>query len=117
MNFDIPKAGYDFYTKRGEAENCIRDLKNDLYLDRLSCHKYLANCFRMLISCFAYVIMQEIRLMLEGTELEKAQSNTIRLKLLKIGVRIKETVRRIWLYFSSTFVLKDLYNKLLDSFG
>lgn len=42
--------------------------------------------------------------MLEGTELERAQSNTIRLKLLKIGARIKETVRRIWICFSSTFV-------------
>jgi hypothetical protein len=117
MKFDSPEKGYDFYTKRGEAENCIRDLKNDLFLDRLSCHKYLANCFRMLMSCFAYVIMQEIRYMLEGTEFERAQSNTIRLKLLKIGVRIKETVRRIWLYFSSTFVYQDLYNTLLDSFG
>lgn len=117
MNFDISEAGYNFYTERGEAENCIRDLKNDLYLDRLSCHKYLANCFRMLISCFAYVIMQEIRIILEGTELERAQSNTIRLKLLKIGARIKETVRKIWIYFSSSFIHQNLYNKLIESFG
>ena len=105
MSFDIPEAGYNFYTKRGEAENCIRDLKNDLYLDRLSCHKYLANCFRMLMSCFAYVIMQEIRFMLEGTELEKAQSNK------KLKASIQEILdKRI--IIGESKVIKDLKKQI-----
>ena len=80
----------------------------------MSCHNYLANYFRMLMSCFAYMIMQEIRLMLEGTELEKAQSNTIRLKLLKIGAKIKETVRNVWIEFTSYFVYEKIFLTLIE---
>lgn len=117
MDFSTSKTGYEFYSRRGKMENYIKDLKNDLFMDRLSCHKYLANCFRMLMSCFAYTLMQELRSSLKDTELEGKQTNTIRLKLLKIGARIKETVRRVWVDFSSSFTMQDLFNTLLERYA
>lgn len=117
MDFPHPEIGYKFYSGRGKMENYIKDLKNDLFMGRLSCHKYLANCFRMLMSCFAYTLMQELRSALKDTELEGKQTNTIRLKLLKIGARIKETVRKVWVYFSSSFAMQDLFNTLLERYS
>ena len=43
------------------------------------------------------------RLRLEGTRHAKAQCTTIRLKLLKIGARIRITVRKVWLSFSEAY--------------
>jgi len=117
MDFPYSKIGYEFYSGRGKMENYIKDLKNDLFMGRLSCHKYLANCFRMLMSCFAYTLMHELRDTLKDTELEGKQTNTIRLKLLKIGARIKETTRRVWVYFSSSFAMQDLFNTLLERYS
>ena len=113
--FQSAKEGYEYYTQRGQCENYIKNLKNQLSLDRLSCCAYSANWFRMLMSCFAYVIMQELRLLLSGVEeFEKAEINTIRLKLLKIGGRIKESSRRISIFLSSCFVYKDLFLRLIE---
>ncbi len=117
MGIKSPKKTYEKYGQRGQMENYIKDLKNDMKSGRLSCHRFAANFFRLLLSCFAYTIMQEIREVLNGTELDKAQSCTIRLKLFKIGALVKETVRRVWIQLSSSFPDRHLfllaYNRLL----
>ena len=112
IDFETSEAGCLFYTERGQCENFIKDLKNHLYLDRLSCSSYKANWFRMLMSCFGYVIMQEIRLLLKGTEFEKYEINTIRLKLIKIGARVIESTRRVLINISSSFIFKEEYEKI-----
>ncbi len=109
MEIKSPKKTYEQYGQRGRMENYIKDLKNDMKSGRLSCHSYVANFFRLLLSCFAYTVMQEIREVLNGTELEKAQSCTIRLTLFKIGALVKETVRRVWIQLSSSFPGRDLF--------
>lgn len=117
IDFDSAESGYDYYTQRGECENRIKELKNDLFMDRLSCHRYLANFFRLLLSSFAYVIMHELKRELKNTKYENIQFKTIRLKLLKIGARVKETSRRIWFSFSSSYVDKDIFLKLIRESG
>ena len=39
---DEPKALYEFYARRGEGENWIKDLKVHVKADRLSCHRFVA---------------------------------------------------------------------------
>lgn len=107
-----PRMAYEFYAERGQMENYIKELKNGLYSDRLSCHAWYANYFRLMLSAFAYRTMQEIRVCLAGTELEKAEADTIRLRLFKVGAQVKETVRRVCVHLSSWFVGKDLYLKV-----
>ncbi len=77
------------------SENRIKELKLELKADRLSCHRFLANQFRLLLHTAAYCLFWLLRHHLQGTELAAAQVNTLRLKLLKIGARIRETSRRI----------------------
>jgi hypothetical protein len=78
----------------GNVENRIKELKLELKADRLSCHRFLANLFRLLLHIAAYCLFWLLRRHLTGTELATAQVNTLRLKLLKIGACIRETSRR-----------------------
>jgi hypothetical protein len=40
-----PKDLYEFYVRRGESENWIKDFKLYIKADRLSCHRFVANQF------------------------------------------------------------------------
>jgi len=57
--------------------------------------------------------MQRLRTALAGTELERAQCGTIRLKLLKIGAQVRVTVRKIWISLSSSYPYAALFNDVL----
>ena len=104
-------ALYDqLYCQRGEAENRIKETQLDLFGSRASCHKFIANQFRLLLAALAYTLMQRLRaLALHGTELARACAATIRVKLLKIGVGVLRNTRRVRLMFASHHPLKDLF--------
>ena len=107
-----PEAHYRFYCQRGEPENRIKELKEGLKADRLSCHRFWANQFRLLLHSAAYVLLQAMRAALAGTELAHAQVNTLRLRLLKVGARVVESVRRVWLHLPSTYPWAYLWPRL-----
>jgi len=104
-----PKKGYKYYGQRGQMENYIKDFKNEIKSGRLSCSLYLANYFRLMLTAFAYVVMQTIRETLVGTELEKAQTGTIRLKLFKVGAMVLESVRRVLINLSTNFPMRKIF--------
>ena len=92
------------YCARGDMENRIKEQQLGLFADRTSTATLRANQLRLYFSSFAYVLMQGLRrLGLAGTAHAKAQSTTIRVKLLKIGARIRITVRKVWLSFSEAY--------------
>ena len=106
----------DIYCARGDMENRIKEQQLALFADRTSCHEIRANQLRLYFSSFAYVLLQTLRRIgLKETELAKAQSETIRLKLLKIGTRIKISVRKIWLSFSESYPYADLLRQVLGN--
>jgi hypothetical protein len=92
----------DQYCPRGDMENGIKQMKLDLYADRNSCHSFLANQFRVLLSAIAFALLSELRRThLGSTQFAKAYCQTLRLKLFKIGVVILKNTRRIQFLFSS----------------
>ena len=111
-----PQGLYDdLYCQRGDMENRIKEQQLDLFAGRTSCHEFLANQFRLLLSSAAYVLIESLRrLGLKDTELAKAQAGTIRLKLLKIGARISCSVRRIVLHLAGGYPLKELFARVLS---
>jgi hypothetical protein len=110
----IPQRIYDdIYVLRGDIENRIKELKLELKADRLSCHRFLPNQFRLYLHVFAYCLFLLMRKHLKGTELENAQVNTLRIKLIKIGARIRETSRRIWIHLASGYPYGSLFAMLL----
>ncbi len=94
---------YDRYTERGQTENYIKALKLQLKMDRLSCHRFLANQFRLLLHAVAYQMFLILRDYLWGTPWQKLQVETLRRRILKIGARVHQTSRRIWVHFSSAY--------------
>jgi hypothetical protein len=82
---------YDHYIQRGQTENYIKAFKRDLAMDRLSCHRFLANQFRLFLHALAYQLFVRLRDYLVGTPWQK------------IGARIKQTTRRIWIHCSSAY--------------
>jgi len=109
-----PKRLYDeLYAIRGDMENRIKEQQLMLFADRTSCHEFQANQFRLLLSTFAYVLMEALRREhLTGTKLANAQAGTIRLKLLKLAARVCTSVRRIVFHLSSSFPHQDLFRQL-----
>jgi len=102
------------YCQRGDAENRIKEQQLGLFADRTSCHDFVANQFRVLLSAAAYILMDTLRREgLADTELANAQVCTIRLKLLKIGARITCSVRRIVLHLAGGYPFKELFACIL----
>ena len=84
-----------------------------LFADRTSCHGWWANQFRLLLSSFAYVLLERLRALgLAGTELVRAQAGTIRLELLKIGAVVLRNTRRIQLLLSSSHPYQRLFGQV-----
>jgi Transposase DDE domain group 1 len=102
------------YCGRGDAENRIKDFKNALACDRLSCTTYVANAFRLLVHAFAYRLLDGLRTHLKvvAPELGRAQFDTIRLRLLKVAAHVRQSVRRIAVALPSAFGLADVFAKL-----
>ena len=74
-------------------------------LDRLSCSRFRANQFRLLLTAAAYILFQGLRLAARGTAWATAQVPTLRERLLKIGVWLERSVRRVVVHFPATLSL------------
>jgi Transposase DDE domain group 1 len=113
-----PHELYDeVYCQRGEMENRIKEQQLDLFADRTSCHRFLANQFRLLLSSAAYVLVQALRrTALAGTELARAQVGTIRLRLFKVTARVVVSARRVVFHLASSYpygeVFRAVYTRL-----
>jgi hypothetical protein len=108
---------FKFYVQRGEScENRIKEVKNMCYSDRLSCHNYLANYFRLFISCIVYEFYRQIKLLIKKTKDEEAkrwQVDNIRLYIMKIGAMLVRKARVIYIHYSKAFVRKELFTELI----
>lgn len=99
---DSPTALYAWYTDRGETENWIKDLKTACFADRLSCHRFLANQVRLLLHAAAYVLLDTLRRWLVRAGSARMTLETVRLRLLKIGGRVRELATRVHLRLASS---------------
>ena len=102
------------YCARGEMENRIKEQQLMLFADRTSTHKMFSNQIRLYFSSLAYVLVQALRqLGLAGTDMSKAQCDTIRLKLFKIGAKIRITVRKVWISFADGYPYRRIFDQVL----
>ena len=107
---DIRVLYEDLYCQRGDAENRIKEQQLGLFADRTSCHRFVANQFRVMLAAAAYVLVSHLRRhALKETDLEHAEVGTIRLKLFKIGAWVKRSVRRIVVKMSSSYPWQHLF--------
>ena len=105
----------DIYCARGQAENYIKHLKDDLAADRTSCTSFLANCMRLLLHAAAYILHQQLRTQaLRHTALSQAQPSTVISKLFKIAVQVRQYKNKIVLHLPSACPVKHLLHTLTE---
>jgi Transposase DDE domain group 1 len=91
---------FAFYNGRGECENRIAELKNGFHADRLSCHRFVTNAFRLLLHGLAYNFVNLFRHTLPEP-LRTLQIEGLRQRLFKIGARVLESTRRVWVHLAT----------------
>ena len=101
MYMKSPKEIYErFYCKRGDCELYIKELKDGLGADRMSCTNFTANQFRLFMHAAAYVLLLEAKqILFRGCELSHATIFTFREKVILTAVRIKEFKTKIKVEF------------------
>jgi hypothetical protein len=107
-----PLALYDFYVDRGEPENWIKDFKRACKADRLSCHRFAANQFRLFLHAAAYWLPDTLRHWLARAGVERLQLDTLRLRLLKIAGRVRQLASRVRLHLASSHPSEPLWRLL-----
>ena len=111
-----PEALYRGYCERGRCENWIKDFKNALQADRLSCSRFAANFFRLLLHAAAYRLMHTLRQRVASLseKLGKAQFDTLRLILLKVAAEVTQSSRRILVRLPRAFPQAALFRELAE---
>jgi hypothetical protein len=105
----------ELYCARGDMENRIKEQQLDLFADRTSAHTLRANQLRLWFASVAYVLLNLLRHFgLKGTELERAQAGTLRLKLLKVAAIVRVSVRRVVLSLSAAAPVRDLFARIAE---
>ena len=112
-----PDALYTWYTHRGETENWIKDLKTACFADRLSCHRFLANQVRLLLHGAAYCLLDTLRRWLVRAGMERMALETVRLRLLKIGGRVRQLTTQVHLRLASSHPGEPLWHALATRDG
>jgi hypothetical protein len=111
--YDARTLYEDEYCARGDMENRIKEKQLMLFADRTSSSKMRANQLRIYFSSIAYVLMQTLRRIgLTGTKMARAQCETIRLKLFKIGARVRITVRKIWIAYADGYPYAEIFRQV-----
>jgi DDE family transposase len=91
-----------WYDDRGTSENWIKEFKLDIHADRLSCHRFRANAFRLQLHSLALLLLAYFRrTVLCRTPLASATIGTIRLHVLKVAGRVVRSVRQLWFHLAS----------------
>jgi hypothetical protein len=112
-----PRARYQFYCRRGESENRIKEMKAGVKIDRLSCMEFASNKVRLVLYALAYVLLQRLRRLARGTGLGNAQVERLRTSVLKIAARVKESRRRVQVELASSCPNQPLFRVLCRRMG
>jgi hypothetical protein len=112
-----PLALYNWYVRRGEPELWIKDLKDACFADRLSCHRFWANQFRLLLHAAAYWLLDTLRRVLLQAGVARMQLDTVRLRLVKIGGWLRSQVPMFHLHLASSHPGEPLWHLLSARFN
>lgn len=112
-----PEMIYRAYCERGRCELWIKDFKNALCAERLSCSRFAANFFRLLLHAAAYRLMHALRERVAplSQKLGRAQFDTLRLRLLRVAAQVTQTTRRVLLRLPTVFPEATVFRQLAAS--
>jgi len=103
----------DLHCARGTCDNAIKAVKVDQRSDRTSATTLMANAFRLLLACAAYVLHHAFRpSTLHHTALAQAQPSSIIVTLFKIAVQVKQYKDRIRLHLPCACPVQALLHRV-----
>lgn len=104
---------YDDYVQRGESEHRMDELKNGLHMDRLSCHRFMANFFRLLLHVSAMNLLGALRQNQQLPQvLQAGQPCTWRTMVIKVAAIVVQTSRRIVVSIAANWPWWPLYKSV-----
>lgn len=103
---NIKRLYEERYCARAKCENWIKELKNYLKSDRTSCQEFNANQFRVILHSFAYILLWEVR---RKAQMKHHTVDTIRLRLIKVGVLVKELASKVKLSLPFAYPWKEQF--------
>jgi len=110
---DDAQREYDDYVQRGESEHRMDELKNGLHMDRLSCHRFMANFFRLLLHTTAMNLLNAAR---DDKALPQVlrvgQPCTWRTYVIKVAAVIVQSTRRILVKLASHWPWWPMYQAI-----
>lgn len=112
-----PREQYQFYGGRGDSENRLKELKEGVRSDRMSCCEFESNKVRLMLCSVAYVLLQGLRRVARGTEWARAQVERLRLGLIKIGARVVESQRRVTVELCSSCPWQEAWRRVAQAVG
>ncbi len=97
-------------------ENRIKEQQLGLFADRTSTALLRSNQIRLYFSSIGYCLLETLRrLGLAGTKMARAQCTTIRLRLLKIGARIRITARKVWISLATGYAWAGVFAQAYEN--
>jgi len=110
ISSDDGQREYDDYTQRGESEQRMDEMKNGLHMDRLSCHRFMANFFRLVLHTAAMNLLNAARDDKTLPEvLRVGQPCTWRTHVIKVAAVIVQSTRRILVKLAAHWPWWPLY--------
>ena len=105
---------YDDYIQRGSSEQRMDELKNGLHLGRLSCHRFVANFWRLLLHTAAFNLLNGLRDHdAIPAELRSAQPATWRNRLIKVAATVVQTTRRVVIQLAAQWPYWKIYQAVV----
>ncbi len=112
-HYDASTLYEEMYCARGDMENRIKEQQLMLFAARTSTAKMRANQLRLYFSSVAYILLQTLRRIgLAGTKMAKAQCDTMRLRLFKIGAQVRITVRKVWIAYAEGWPYGEIFRQI-----
>jgi hypothetical protein len=107
---DDGEREYDDYVQRGESEHRMDELKNGLHMDRLSCHRFVANFFRLVLHAASFNLLAAARQDPTLPEvLRVGQPCTWRTMVIKVAAVVVQSARRVVVKLSANWPWWDFY--------
>lgn len=113
---DSPLQIHSLYGDRGESENWIEAVKNQMFAGSLLTHNFWTNEALWLLSVMAYNVSVWMR-KLTDNKTWKEEPMTFRMWFIQTAGKVIESGRRVWLKMSKNYYYKERWlniEKMID---